>query len=214
MVRIFEQLFDPESSTYTYLIGDADAGVCALVDPVREQIDRDLARVDELGLKLIHTIETHIHADFASGACELAAVTGAELAVSAYDRGELFETSFEHRSLHDGDSIVLGRVRLQALHTPGHTAGSQCFLVDEKLVSGDQANIDDGIALSVDLVGDETGLVGYRGKRHTGLVDVDAPGSCAVLDYWEPIRLRQPKRAVALSRSALTSQWRRPMRPG
>ena len=66
----------------------------------------------------------------------------------------------------------------------------------EKLVSTDQANIDDGIALSVDLVGDKTGLVGYRAKRHTGIVDVDAPGSCAVLDYWEPIRLRQPKRLI------------------
>jgi dCTP deaminase len=66
----------------------------------------------------------------------------------------------------------------------------------EKLVSSEQANIDDGIALSVDLVGDKTGLVGYRAKRHTGIVDVDAPGSCAVLDYWEPIRLRQPKRLI------------------
>ena len=66
----------------------------------------------------------------------------------------------------------------------------------EKLVSAEQPNIDDGIALSVDLVGDKSGLVGYRAKRHTGLVDVDAPGSCAVLDYWEPIRLRQPKRLI------------------
>ena len=60
----------------------------------------------------------------------------------------------------------------------------------EKLVSTEQADIDDGIALSVDLTGDKTGLVGYRAKRHTGIVDVDAPGSCAVLDYWEPIRRR------------------------
>ena len=66
----------------------------------------------------------------------------------------------------------------------------------EKLVSAEQPNIDDGIALSVDLVGDKSGLVGYRAKRHTGLVDVDAPGSCAVLDFWEPIRLRQPKRLI------------------
>ena len=54
----------------------------------------------------------------------------------------------------------------------------------EKLVSGVKADINDGIALSVDLVGDKTGLVGYRAKRHTGVVDVDAPGSCAILDYW------------------------------
>src|SRR4029453_3513894 len=55
----------------------------------------------------------------------------------------------------------------------------------EKLVSTDQANIDDGIALSVDLTGDKTGLVGYRAKRHTGIVDVDAPGSCPGLASWE-----------------------------
>jgi len=66
----------------------------------------------------------------------------------------------------------------------------------EKLVSSDQANIDDGIALSVDLTGDKTGLVGYRAKRHTGIVDVDAPGSCAVLDYWEPIDVRGSRRLI------------------
>lgn len=57
----------------------------------------------------------------------------------------------------------------------------------EKLVSGGRVDIEGGIALSVDLEGDANGLVGYRGKRHTGLVDIDAPGSCAILDYWEPI---------------------------
>jgi dCTP deaminase len=66
----------------------------------------------------------------------------------------------------------------------------------EKLVSGDQADIADGIALSVDLTGDRSGLVGYRAKRHTGIVDVDAPGSCAVLDYWEPIDVRGAKRLI------------------
>ena len=66
----------------------------------------------------------------------------------------------------------------------------------EKLVSSEQADIARGIALSVDLCGDRTGLVGYRAKRHTGLVDVDAPGSCAVLDYWEPIHVRGPKRLI------------------
>lgn len=66
----------------------------------------------------------------------------------------------------------------------------------EKLVSGGTADIHDGIALSVDLVGDPAGLVGYRAKRHTGLVDVDAPGSCAVADYWEPIYVRSDKRLV------------------
>src|SRR5690606_39271396 len=59
------------------------------------------------------------------------------------------------------------------------------------LVSDGAVNIEGGIALSVDLRGDpETGLIGYRAKRHTGLVDVDRPASCEVLDYWEPIHSR------------------------
>ena len=66
----------------------------------------------------------------------------------------------------------------------------------EKLVSSDQADISQGIGLSVDLAGDKDGLIGYRAKRHTGLVDVDAPGSCAVLDYWEPITARGPQRLI------------------
>jgi dCTP deaminase len=66
----------------------------------------------------------------------------------------------------------------------------------EKLVSAEQPDIARGIALSVDLVGDKSGLVGYRAKRHTGLVDVDAPGSCRVVDYWEPIRSDDAKRLI------------------
>lgn len=82
----------------------------------------------------------------------------------------------------------------------GAAADSDAALADlhqrEQLVSSEQADIAQGIALSVDLAGDENGLVGYRAKRHTGVVDIDAPGSCAVLDYWEPIYARGPKRLI------------------
>ena len=66
----------------------------------------------------------------------------------------------------------------------------------QTLVSGGHTDISDGIALSVDLIGGADGLIGYRAKRHTGVVDVDAPGSCAVLDYWEPIYKRGPDRLI------------------
>lgn len=80
---------------------------------------------------------------------------------------------------------TLSDVELEALHA------------SDTLVSGGAAaDILGGIALSVDLVGDGKGLVGYRGKRHTGIVDVDAPGSCALLDYWEPIHVRGDKRLI------------------
>src|SRR5262245_1729891 len=66
----------------------------------------------------------------------------------------------------------------------------------QKLVSGAAADIDDGIALSVDLAGTADGLVGYRAKHHTGLVDVDAAGACAVADYWDPIPAHASRRLV------------------
>lgn len=82
----------------------------------------------------------------------------------------------------------------------GAAADTDAALADlharEKLVSTEAADIAHGIALSADLTGDAQGLVGYRAKRHTGLVDVDAPGSCAVLDYWEKIHVGEKKRLI------------------
>ena len=124
----FERIEDKGLAQYSYVIACERAGVAVVVDP-RRDVDVYLELAKARGFRITHVLETHIHADFASGACELAAATGAELAVSAYDRGEIFETSFEHRALRDGDSIVLGRVRLQALHTPGHTPEHLSFLV-------------------------------------------------------------------------------------
>jgi hydroxyacylglutathione hydrolase len=124
----FERIEDKGLAQYSYVIACERAGVAAVVDPRRDiDVYVDLAKAR--GFRITHVLETHIHADFASGACELAAATGAELAVSAYDRGELYETQFAHRPLADGESIVLGRVRLQALHTPGHTPEHLSFLV-------------------------------------------------------------------------------------
>jgi dCTP deaminase len=67
---------------------------------------------------------------------------------------------------------------------------------NDTLVSGGRVDIQDGIALSVDLTGDAAGLVGYRAKRHTGVVDVDAPGSCAIADYWEPVQADAKRRLI------------------
>ena len=82
----------------------------------------------------------------------------------------------------------------------GHPQDNDTALAElqqrETLVSGGRVDIEGGIALSVDLEGDSNGLVGYRGKRHTGLVDIDAPGSCAIADYWEPITAPGRRRLV------------------
>src|SRR5436853_7727855 len=111
---VFEQLFDAESSTYTYLIGDG--GVCALVDPVREQLDRDLARTDALGLKLVHTLETHLHADHVTAGSELAERRGSLpiLHVSS-------AVSCEAKRVRQGDAFRIGEVLIRVIETPGHT---------------------------------------------------------------------------------------------
>ena len=66
---VFRQLFDPSSSTYTYLLADPKSGEAVIIDPVFEQVRRDAALIDELGLKLLYSLETHVHADHVTGAC-------------------------------------------------------------------------------------------------------------------------------------------------
>ncbi|MGH6631496.1 MAG: MBL fold metallo-hydrolase, partial [Burkholderiales bacterium] len=82
-------------------------------------------------LSITHVLETHIHADYASGARELAHATGAELRVSGHDQGEDFEVTFPHRDFVDGESFDVGDMRITALHTPGHTPEHLSFLVHE-----------------------------------------------------------------------------------
>jgi hydroxyacylglutathione hydrolase len=125
---LFERLEDKGLAQFSYIVGCEGAGAVAVVDP-RRDVDVYLEFARTRRLRITHVLETHIHADFASGAVELAAASGAELAVSAYDRGELYETAFAHRALTHGETIDVGRVRLQALHTPGHTPEHLSFLV-------------------------------------------------------------------------------------
>jgi hydroxyacylglutathione hydrolase len=115
---IFERFEAPGLSQYSYIVGDA--GTIAVIDPKRD-IDTYLQFADRKGLRIAYVLETHIHADFASGARELAAASGAELCLSAYDKGETYSYGFDHRALKDGDELPLDAYRLRVLHTPGHT---------------------------------------------------------------------------------------------
>ena len=99
----------------SYLVGDDAAGTAAVIDP-RRDVDAYLDAARRHGVRIAHIIETHIHADFVSGARELAARTGASICGGRSD-----DYRFELRQLDDGDQIDLGGVRLRALHTPGHT---------------------------------------------------------------------------------------------
>jgi hydroxyacylglutathione hydrolase len=113
---------------YSYVL--SSQGQAAVLDPRRDvDVYLDYARANQL--RVTHVLETHIHADYASGARELAEDSGAELWLSAHDRGEDFEYSFPHHEFHDGDSLTIGEILIGALHTPGHTPEHLCFLVTD-----------------------------------------------------------------------------------
>ena len=88
-------------------------------------IDRYTEYARQEGLKITHVLETHIHADFAAGSTALIQETGAQLALSAYDKGERFSYSMPHRPLADGEALEIETVRLQALHTTHQTQRTQ-----------------------------------------------------------------------------------------
>ncbi len=126
------QLFDPASSTYTYVLFDQLSRDALLIDPVDEQIDRDLATLREYGLKLVWAVETHAHADHITSAGRLAELAGAR---TAAPQGCGIGTAGVQ--LQDGDTLKFGGEVLKALHTPGHTAGSMSFLWRNHVFTGD-----------------------------------------------------------------------------
>src|SRR5258708_8498373 len=114
---IFRQLFEPVSSTYTYLIGCDETREAALIDPVLEAVDRDLALFDELGLTLKYTVETHIHADHVTGAARLREVTGSRAAVP-----EKSGAAHVDLPVREADPIRFPSLPLPPLYPPGPTA--------------------------------------------------------------------------------------------
>ncbi|MDJ0391022.1 MBL fold metallo-hydrolase [Roseomonas sp. E05] len=120
MALVFRSFYTEGISQLSYLVGDDSAGLAAVIDP-RRDVGLYLDAAAAAGLRIAHAIETHIHADFASGTHELAARTGAEILGGEGDYG------FPLRRLRDGEEIALGGVRLRALHTPGHTPEHICL---------------------------------------------------------------------------------------
>ena len=126
------QLFDPSSSSYTYVLFDANTRQAVIIDPVDKQLERDLQVLREQGLTLLWTIETHAHADHITSAGQLAELTGARTAAPGacgIDTASL--------QLGDGDTVTFGSEQLRALHTPGHTAGSMSFVWRDHVFTGD-----------------------------------------------------------------------------
>lgn len=124
---IFRQLFDPQSSTYTYLLADSASREALLIDPVFEQVRRDAALLDELGLRLVATVDTHVHADHVTGAWLLKQRTGSAIAISAASGAQGAD-----RYLNDGDRCAFGARYLTVRATPGHTNGCISLVLDDE----------------------------------------------------------------------------------
>ncbi len=128
---LLRQMFDRESSTYTYLLGDERTKQALLIDAVRELAERDLGLLRELGLTLAYVLDTHTHADHVTGAGNLRTVTGAKVL------GALNGPPCADLHLRDGELLECGDIQVRVLATPGHTDDSLCFLVGDKVFTGD-----------------------------------------------------------------------------
>lgn len=126
------QLFEPESSTYSYLVWNTATCDAALIDSVDIMVDRDTRLVTELGLKLCYTLETHIHADHVTGSGEIRKRLGSKAAVHKNSRSDCADILLE-----DGDSIALGDETIDILETPGHTDTDITYKIDGIVFTGD-----------------------------------------------------------------------------
>src|SRR3954447_11808711 len=129
---IFRQLFEPDSSTYTYLLGCPETGAALLIDPVLETAERDLGEVRALGLSLVWTVETHVHADHVTAAARLRTLSGCKIAFPA---GE--EIAGADAYLSELEPLAAGAVALKPLYTPGHTDNHHCYLAGGRVFTGD-----------------------------------------------------------------------------
>lgn len=129
---IFRQLFEPISSTYTYLLGCKQTGQAILIDPVIASMDRDLNTLHKLGLKLAYTVDTHIHADHITAALELKKKTGSKIAAPVAE-----QLACADLHLEEGRPFQLGSLTLDPLHTPGHTAGHFAYVLNDRVFTGD-----------------------------------------------------------------------------
>ncbi|WP_028604594.1 MBL fold metallo-hydrolase [Ottowia thiooxydans] len=196
------QLFDPASSTYTYILYDERSREALIVDPVEEQLERDMAVLTQLGLTLRWTVETHAHADHVTSAAKLAELTGARMAApSGCDIGTAAT------QLGDGDELVFGAERVRVLHTPGHTAGSVCFYWERAhIVEGEQTPA--GTALASKF-GPESRPESRQDTLHVFTGDTLLIGGCGRTDFQsgDPAKLYRSLTEVLFKLPETTIVW-------
>ncbi len=124
---LFRQLIDPDTDTYTYLLADENTKEAVLIDPVREQAERDATLIEELGLRLLMTLETHVHADHVTGAWLLKQRLGSQIAYPAPSGVKGADVL-----LDEGDVVRFGRYALEVRLTPGHTDGCATYVLADR----------------------------------------------------------------------------------
>lgn len=134
---IMRQLFEPISSTYTYLLACEETGQAILIDPVMPAWQRDLAVINSLELKLTMTVDTHIHADHITSARKLRDEAGSQIAHPAFDNLTCADIHLE-----EGTPLQIGGMTLSPIHTPGHTDGHHTYQLNERIFTGDTLLID------------------------------------------------------------------------
>ena len=129
---LFKQLFDTNSSTFTYLIASSKGREALIIDPVLENVDRYINLLKDLNLKLVKVIDTHIHADHITGASKLNKETSCSIIMGEHTPAESVQIKIK-----DEEVINIDNLEIRAIHTPGHTEDSYSFLMNGYLFSGD-----------------------------------------------------------------------------
>ena len=129
---IFEQLFDTKSSTYTYIISSGKGREALIIDPVIEHSDEYIKILENLELKLVKVIDTHIHADHISGLNELNKRTNCTRIMGEKSKSEIVDIK-----LKDNENLKIESIELKAIYTPGHTDCSYCYLMNDRVFTGD-----------------------------------------------------------------------------
>ena len=129
---LFRQFFDSGSGSYTYLLAARAGGEALIIDPVLDKVSQYLRLISELDLKLVKAVDTHVHADHVSG---LGALRDATKCITVMGRESA--TDVVAMRVRDGDWVEAGELRMRALHTPGHTRESYCFVMEDRVFTGD-----------------------------------------------------------------------------
>jgi len=129
---IFNQLFDEKSSTYTYIISSGKGREALIIDPVIEHSNEYIKVLENLKLKLVKVIDTHIHADHLSGLNELNKRTNCKRIMGEKSKSEVIDIKIK-----DGEKIEIENIKLEAMYTPGHTDCSYSYLMNDRVFTGD-----------------------------------------------------------------------------